>query len=234
MTRSTTRTHNAALAEKLLASGGRLRRLAHDMVVDLGAASISTQKVVEGVSITPCRQTRKRSPPPLAWRHRPDMLTTRFGREWIALGTGSSCWPAPGRAARYSLSHREVIRDTRGRIIGAIVVAAMPASAWWSGDPWIPEIFVVPEFQGRGLGGVLIAEAVYECREAGHERLGFSVTEGNPAQLLYEHFGFRVFRLRGSSRAERGKSRQRVLGPVMSADEARGSSRGLGTRSLTT
>ena len=87
-----------------------------------------------------------------------------------------------------------LVRDAGASIVAAVVVASMPASDWWNGDPWIPEIFVVPQLQGRGLGGVLLAHAMHACADAGHQRLGLTVTDGNPAQRLYERYGFRVFR----------------------------------------
>jgi GNAT superfamily N-acetyltransferase len=85
-------------------------------------------------------------------------------------------------------------RGADGSIVGAVVVAAMPASDSWTGDPWIPEVFVVPESQGRGLGGALLAHAMQACADAGYKRLGLTATRGNPAQRLYERCGFRTIR----------------------------------------
>jgi len=87
-----------------------------------------------------------------------------------------------------------LVRDADGAIAAAIVVTEMPATAWWAGDPWIPEVFVVASHQGRGLGGLLLAHALRMCAHAGDQRLGLTVTEGNPAKRLYEGFGFRAFR----------------------------------------
>jgi GNAT superfamily N-acetyltransferase len=87
-----------------------------------------------------------------------------------------------------------ILRDAAGAIVGSVVVTEMPAREWWVGGPWIPEIFVTSEFQGRGLGGLLLGHAVRTCVQAGCGRLGLTVSEGNPARHLYERFGFQAFR----------------------------------------
>ena len=95
-----------------------------------------------------------------------------------------------------SLMHAasRMIRDQTGAIVGVAAVTRMAASEWWPGGPWIPEIFVVSEYQGRGLGGRLLHHAVRASMEGGYRRLGLTVTEGNPARHLYERFGFAPFR----------------------------------------
>jgi GNAT superfamily N-acetyltransferase len=110
------------------------------------------------------------------------------GVYWSQLLEGDGpCGPVLAAASR-------VVLDADGAIAGVVVVTEMPATAWWAGDPWIPEIFVVSSFQGRGLGGLLLEHAVGSCARAGNARLGLTVSEGNPARRLYERFGFRSFR----------------------------------------
>jgi GNAT superfamily N-acetyltransferase len=100
-------------------------------------------------------------------------------------GPCGSILPAASRLAR---------RDG-GNIVGAAVVTEMKATDWWAaGDPWLPEIFVVPDFQGRGLGAVLLGHALRSCAQAGYERFGLTVSESNPARHLYDRFGFQPFR----------------------------------------
>jgi GNAT superfamily N-acetyltransferase len=87
-----------------------------------------------------------------------------------------------------------LLRGAGGLIVGAVVVTEMEATGWWAADPWIPELFVVSGFQGRGLGGLLLGHALRACAAAGYERCGLTVSEGNPARHLYERFGFQAFR----------------------------------------
>ena len=87
-----------------------------------------------------------------------------------------------------------LVRDRSGAIAGALVVTEMPASEWWAGGPWIPEVYVVSAHQGQGLGGLLVRHAVRACIDGGYGRLGLTVSDGNPARHLYERFGFQPFR----------------------------------------
>lgn len=60
------------------------------------------------------------------------------------------------------------------------------------GGPWVSEIWVSPELQGRGVGHYLLSQAQSALREDGFESLGLAVSVGNPAQRLYESHGFTV------------------------------------------
>jgi GNAT superfamily N-acetyltransferase len=189
-----TRTHDATTAAQLLSSGGRLRRLAHDMVASLEVSRVPTPRIVEGVSVEGVESDPKAIAIAASAATPPDhadheiWLGVDRARYWKQLLAGEgSCGavlPEPSR----------LLRSRDGEIVGVVVVAAMRVSDWWPGGPWIPEIFVVPDFQGRGLGGLLLDYAMEACADAGHQRLGLTVTQGNPAQRLYERFGFRTFR----------------------------------------
>jgi mycothiol synthase len=189
------RTHDGIEAARLLADGGRLRRLAYDMAVDLKAA-----------------RTPETRPLPAGFRFEtldPDI-------DGIALAAAAAVppghvdfgiWSGVDRFEYWSqllagegpcgsvLSAAScVVRDQDGTIVAALVVTDMPASEWWAGDPWIPEVFVVSEHQGQGLGGFLVGHAVRVCVDGGYRRLGLTVSDGNPARHLYERFGFQPFR----------------------------------------
>ena len=86
---------------------------------------------------------------------------------------------------------RILLKPRRG-LIGAVVVTLWQGLDWWSGGPWIAEMFVVPAFQGQGLGSALLTRAVEACAKAGYERMGLTVSDRNPAKRLYERRGFRV------------------------------------------
>ena len=99
-----------------------------------------------------------------------------------------------GPCGRVLAEPSRLVRAPGGAIAAAAVVTAMPATDWWQGDPWIPEIFVVAGFQGRGVGGLLLEHALGACARSGSQRVGLTVSDGNPAGRLYERFGFRAFR----------------------------------------
>jgi len=63
-----------------------------------------------------------------------------------------SCWQAKAPVVRSSAKRRASCVTRAAAILGALVVTDMPASGWWAGDAWIPELFVVSGHQGQGLG----------------------------------------------------------------------------------
>jgi mycothiol synthase len=194
------RTHDSAEAARLLKTGGRLRRLAHDMAVDLDAVNVPAPHVpplrlllgavdgdVDGIAVAAAAAVLP--------GHVDDAIWSGVDRAeyWRQLLHGT------GPCGAVLLAQSRLVRDTDGAIAAAVVVTTMPATEWWAGDPWIPEIFVIAPFQGRGLGGLLLGHAVRMCGDAGYQRLGLTVSEGNPARRLYERFGFGHSAGRGSS-----------------------------------
>ena len=77
-------------------------------------------------------------------------------------------------------------------VVGAVVVSRLGPARWgWGGGPWVAELFVVPGHQGRGLGRALLRRTIAWSHAAGEPRIGLTVTDGNPAELLYASAGFR-------------------------------------------
>ena len=59
--------------------------------------------------------------------------------------------------------------------------------------PWIGTVYRVPDPRWRGLGETLVRHAMAQCSPPrGTSRMGLAVTDGNPAQRLYERLGFVV------------------------------------------
>lgn len=56
--------------------------------------------------------------------------------------------------------------------------------------PWISEAFRQPGPEYAGLGALLLRCVIARAGRAGLPALGLSVTDGNPAQHLYERLGF--------------------------------------------
>jgi hypothetical protein len=72
-----------------------------------------------------------------------------------------------------------------GRVVGAILIAALADAPPPFGGPWVMEVFRAPE--ARGAGRALLARAL--ARTTGS--LGLAVTDGNPAERIYAELGFR-------------------------------------------
>ena len=55
---------------------------------------------------------------------------------------------------------------------------------------WLEDLYVRPEFRGRGLGKALLTHLADECREQGYGRLEWSVLKWNaPLIAFYESLG---------------------------------------------
>jgi GNAT superfamily N-acetyltransferase len=76
------------------------------------------------------------------------------------------------------------------RVVGAIVISEVDANRAFSGGPWITDVFVDPEFAGRGIGGLLIARSAARLATQDRPTLGLAVTASSPARRLYERMGF--------------------------------------------
>lgn len=189
------RIHDKVEADRLLAAGGRLRRLAYDMAVDLSAAKTPETRGlrigfrlerldadVDGIAVAAAAAVPPGHVDFGIWSG-----VDRF-EYWRQLLAGEGPCGAILPAAS------TLLRDQDGAIVAVLVVTDMPTSEWWAGDPWIPEVFVVFGHQGQGLGGLLVEHAVRACADAGSRRLGLTVSDGNPARHLYERFGFQPFR----------------------------------------
>lgn len=81
------------------------------------------------------------------------------------------------------------------------VVAGDPPIAYaglWLNPPDadLQTIAVAPTAQGGGLGAALLEHVLDRARAASCRRVHLEVKAGNPAQRLYERFGFQVVRVR--------------------------------------
>lgn len=80
--------------------------------------------------------------------------------------------------------------DDEGAVRGGIMVTLLRPNPHWDG-PWVPDVFVHPDAQGRGIGVRLVRYSVAAVAAAGHVGLALSVTDGNvAARRVYEKVGF--------------------------------------------
>jgi GNAT superfamily N-acetyltransferase len=82
------------------------------------------------------------------------------------------------------------VASTAGRFAGAVAVDGRKARQEGARLRWF---IVAPEYQERGIGTLLLKEAVAFCRRAGHRRLYLWTFEGlDAARALYEREGFQL------------------------------------------
>jgi GNAT superfamily N-acetyltransferase len=78
--------------------------------------------------------------------------------------------------------------SVEGTFAGAIAIDGHQTQGKGARLRWF---IVAPEFQNRGVGGLLIREAVDFCKQAGHKSLHLWTFEGlDAARTLYEREGF--------------------------------------------
>ncbi|HUC49422.1 MAG TPA: GNAT family N-acetyltransferase [Xanthobacteraceae bacterium] len=53
---------------------------------------------------------------------------------------------------------------------------------------YLEDLFVAPQFRGRGLGRMLITDIVRRAKARGWSRLYWHTRQGNPARRLYDEF----------------------------------------------
>jgi GNAT superfamily N-acetyltransferase len=71
-----------------------------------------------------------------------------------------------------------------------VLVVERPAFGPITARLWVVDIFVHPDLHGQGLGKALLQRSLHHAGLSGHPLMGLVVTDGNPAQRLYESVGF--------------------------------------------
>jgi len=90
--------------------------------------------------------------------------------------------PSAGRAF--------LIRDEQ-LSVGYLVLSFDFSLEYGGKNAWIDELFIRPEFRGKGLGSEALDFAAQTAHEAGAKVLHLEVNRGNPAIDLYRRNGFK-------------------------------------------
>ena len=115
------------------------------------------------------------------------ILTESFHRMRLHVGLQSSL-SAPSEEERFSfLKKADDIFVLRSE--DEILAVAMVEGSE------IDRIAVTVDKQGKGYGKLLLSHTVKVLLDRGFDEVTLWVVKGNPAQVLYEHFGFKVHRL---------------------------------------
>lgn len=70
------------------------------------------------------------------------------------------------------------------------VVVCMTFSIQYGRDAVLDELYVQPEYRGKGIGSAAVQFAEAYCREKGCEAIHLEVYAGNPAVDLYRRLGY--------------------------------------------
>lgn len=178
-------TADDAVADLLVAAGGRAVRRAHDYEFDLAQADPGWAKM----------------PAPQGFRLHQEFDTTGLAK------VHATAYPAghvdEGLTEDHLVDMREMLAgqvvgplvpeacwqvDDASGPYGAVLVVDRPVDAWHLGRTWVIDLFV--RAPGHGLGTLLLRRALAGARRAGYHTTGLVVTEGNPARRVYERLGF--------------------------------------------
>lgn len=178
-------TSDADLAQALLAAGAEQRRRSTVM-----SATLPSPAAAMRLPTVPRRQVPARALLP-GWR-----AAYPVGHPDHEAGTDdeviASCWDVYDSPEYAGAEHRSggiVLRA--GRPVGGVIIGVREEPAPWGG-PWVNDIWVDPQFAGRGIGAALLGQAQWLLARDGFRTLGLVVSQGNPARRLYERSGFRT------------------------------------------
>ncbi len=79
-----------------------------------------------------------------------------------------------------------------GRLQGGVLVTQTPEDPVWGPGPWITDLFVHPDYAGRGWGSALLQQVLRSAAHARDPEVALAVTTTNPAVQTYRRAGFTV------------------------------------------
>jgi len=118
----------------------------------------------------------------------------------MAANYAEANYPSEPRAAREAFAAlvrdpalgRAWIVEVDDRAAGYAVLTLGWSLEYGGRDAFVDDLYVAPEYRGRGLGGAALAAVEAAARELGVRALHLEVERGNrPAQELYRRRGFR-------------------------------------------
>ncbi|MBB2890444.1 GNAT family N-acetyltransferase [Flexivirga oryzae] len=105
------------------------------------------------------------------------------GDDYVAMGL-AKWWTADATIPAIRAG-RVTVAEYDGEIVGMTSVGPLDGHlALW-------KLYVLPEFQSSGVGGMLMRAAIARARADGYDEIVLSYLEGNDnARGFYEHYGF--------------------------------------------
>jgi len=81
--------------------------------------------------------------------------------------------------------------ESAGQSVGYLVVSLSYSLEYGGRDVFVDELFLIPEYRGRGFGSAALSAAENFCRDVGVRALHLEVeTDKTGAQALYRRWGF--------------------------------------------
>ncbi len=79
-----------------------------------------------------------------------------------------------------------------GRAVGGIFVVERSIWDQELDGPFVIDLFLMPEYRGRGIGKALVRESMRACQQGGSQHLSLRIGEGtsDSAMNIYQQLGF--------------------------------------------
>jgi len=120
-------------------------------------------------------------------RARDEVSSTPELIEALLFGTNT---PSGAPATYAHVIDSESTLETSNALAGFALWSVRPST--WTGryGIYLEDLYVRPEYRGRGIGTALFQQLIDECETRGYPRFEWSVLDWNePAQKFYESFG---------------------------------------------
>ncbi len=88
------------------------------------------------------------------------------------------------------IADSSIILSFHGQIVGSVITTHQQTFTDVK-TALLLDLFVTPEFKGKGLGKMLLVNSLISLRSMGYDQCILWVSETNPARSLYEKIGFR-------------------------------------------
>jgi GNAT superfamily N-acetyltransferase len=175
----------------LISAGADMVRHAHSMLADLVAVppplGWATPRLPAGIRLTPVDRPAAEIFPMAELAYGPDHADRRYDRRtateraagFAALLAGEAIGPLNPTSA--------LAVDGTDQSVALVAIFDRTEAL-----PWIGQLIRRPGDELRGLGDAMLRRAMVDVAGAGFSQLGLAVSDGNPAQRLYERLGFTV------------------------------------------
>jgi hypothetical protein len=180
-----------AFGRSLIEAGAEMARHAHSMVADLRAdpppAGWSTPTLPAGVTLTPVDRPAAEIFPISELAYGPGHADRRHDRRSPAERADGFATLLAGQLIGPISPSSALAVDAADRPVALVAIFERTTVV-----PWVGQLIRRPGDDLRGLGGAMLRRAMVDVAAAGFGELGLAVSDGNPAQRLYERLGFTV------------------------------------------
>jgi GNAT superfamily N-acetyltransferase len=175
----------------LIGAGADMVRHAHSMLADLAAdpppLRWAAPSLPDGITLTPVDRPAAEIFPIAELAYGPDHADRRYDRRTAAERAEGFAALLAGEAIGPLNPISALAVDATDQPVAMVAIFDRTAVL-----PWVGQLIRRPGDELRGLGAAMLRRAMRDVAAAGFAELGLAVSDGNPAQRLYERLGFTI------------------------------------------